>query len=250
MSLFIVNSLRRRFSRDRKYYTFLKDTFGLIPNNIELYKLALIHRSASFFTDDGTPLNNERLEFLGDAIIEAVVSDYLFIEFSGKSEGYMTKIRSRIVSRESLNRIGLELGLDKYLIVQYSASRIQKHLYGDALEAMVGAVYLDKGFDYANRLFIDILEKHIDMKQIMDVDTDFKSRLIEWCQKYKKKVVFDTVMSEDSTEHNPKFVSTIYVGGTNMGYGEGESKKKADQIASGCVFEYLKMLEARDTCDI
>ena len=118
-----------------------------MPNNIELYKLALIHRSASLFLEDGTPINNERLEFLGDAVIEAIVSDYLFIEFPEHDEGFLTQLRSRIVSRSTLNALGIRLGLDKHIIVQGGGNFAQKHLYGDALEAMMGAIYLDKGYD-------------------------------------------------------------------------------------------------------
>ena len=140
----ILLALKLRWSRDREYYKIVKHLFGFLPNNIELYKLALIHRSASLFLEDGTPINNERLEFLGDAVIEAIVSDYLFIEFPERDEGFLTQLRSKIVSRSTLNALGLRLGLDRHIIVQGGGNFAQKHLYGDALEAMVGAMYLDK----------------------------------------------------------------------------------------------------------
>ncbi|MCD7963680.1 MAG: hypothetical protein LUF90_09100 [Rikenellaceae bacterium] len=113
--------------------------FGVYPNNIELYKLALIHRSATIRLENGTPINNERLEFLGDAVLESIVSDFLFIEYPKENEGFLSKVRSRIVSRSTLNNICKKIGLDKFLITQQSNKHLQKHLYGDALEAMVGA---------------------------------------------------------------------------------------------------------------
>ena len=156
----ILLALKLRWSRDREYYKIVKHLFGFLPNNIELYKLALIHRSASLFLEDGTPINNERLEFLGDAVIEAIVSDYLFIEFPERDEGFLTQLRSKIVSRSTLNALGLRLGLDRHIIVQGGGNFAQKHLYGDALEAMVGAMYLDKGYEFANRLFINEILRH------------------------------------------------------------------------------------------
>ena len=114
----IQSYFRLRYGRDKAYYRMLKTIFGLRPNNIELYKLALIHRSASLFLDDGAPINNERLEFLGDAVIESIVSDFLFIEFPEADEGFLSRLRSRIVRRSSLNRLAIEIGLDRYVIAQ------------------------------------------------------------------------------------------------------------------------------------
>ena len=113
--------------------------FGFIPHNIELYKLALIHKSASLILEDGRAINNERLEFLGDAVIEAVTSDYLFIEFPDRDEGFMTQLRSRIVSRQSLNELAVHLGLDRQVISNSGAGIVQKHIYGDAFEAMMSS---------------------------------------------------------------------------------------------------------------
>ncbi|MDL2230572.1 ribonuclease III [Alistipes sp. OttesenSCG-928-L06] len=230
----ILLRFRKDYRQDERYYKILNDIFGLTPNNIELYKLALIHRSASVYMEEGgIPVNNERLEFLGDAILEAIVSDYLFIEFPDKSEGFLTQIRSKIVSRASLNEIAVKIGLDKHVIVQYSNNHIQKHLYGDALEAMIGAIYLDKGYDFVNRLVInDILGKNLSLDQITQIETDFKSRLIEWCQKHKLKVVFDTMPSADYHDHTPSFTCQIVVAAEPLGKGKGLSKKEAEQHAA------------------
>ena len=152
---FILRPIRRRFGKDRKFYAAIDDMFGFIPHNIELYKLALIHKSASVTLDDGRQINNERLEFLGDAVIESVTSDYLFIEFPDQNEGFLTQLRSKMVSGQSLNEVAKRLKLDTHVITHSSASFSQKHIYGDAFEAMMGAISLDQGYDFVNRLLIN-----------------------------------------------------------------------------------------------
>ena len=152
---FILRPLRKHFGPDKAYYRMIDGMFGFIPHNIELYKLALIHRSASLVLEDGRTINNERLEFLGDAVIEAVTSDYLFLECPDRDEGFMTQLRSRIVSRQSLNALAVELGLDRQVIASAGAGLQQKHIFGDAFEAMMGAIYLDQGYDFVNRLLIN-----------------------------------------------------------------------------------------------
>ena len=141
---FLLRPIRRRFGKDRAFYVAIDDMFGFIPNNIELFKLALVHKSASVELEDGSHINNERLEFLGDAVIESITSDFLFIEFPDRDEGFMTQIRSKIVSRQSLNRIASDIGLDKHVISHAAGNVTQKHIYGDAFEAMIGAIYLDQ----------------------------------------------------------------------------------------------------------
>lgn len=237
---FLLKPLRKRFGADREYYKILDSIFGIYPNNIELYKLALIHRSASLFLDDGTPINNERLEFLGDAILESIVSDYLFIEFPERNEGFLTQMRSKIVSRSTLNELCVNMGLDRYIISQSGGAYIQKHLYGDALEAMIGAIYLDKGYDFANRLIInDILCKNINLEHMTITETDFKSRLIEWCQKSKHTIHFTTSYAPESTMHHPVFRAQISIDSLEVAYGNGASKKEAEQNAAYSVWTVL-----------
>lgn len=232
---------KSRYGKDRAYYKILKTIFGIVPNNIELYKLALIHRSASFVLPDGTPINNERLEFLGDAVMEAIVSDFLFIEYPGKDEGFLTQLRSKIVSRQTLNALAVRIGLDQHVIAQGGVGFNQKHLYGDALEAMIGAIYLDKGYDYVNRLLInEILRRHINLSNITHTETDFKSRLIEWSQKNKYELEFDTRPSDRYTSQKPRFRSAVRLNGHLLGEGEGDSKKVAEQAAAHRSFELLQ----------
>ena len=155
---FLLRPWRRNFGRDKAYYRIVDDMFGFIPHNIELYKLALIHKSASLVLEDGRSINNERLEYLGDAVIEAVTSDYIFIEYPDRDEGFMTKLRSKIVSRQSLNALAVKIGLDTHVISNGGAGIAQKHIHGDAFEAMMGAIYLDQGYEFVNRLLVDGME--------------------------------------------------------------------------------------------
>lgn len=227
-------------SRDKAYYKALDGIFGICPNNIELYKLALIHRSASLFLDDGTPINNERLEFLGDAVIEAVTSDYLFIEYPDRDEGFLTQLRSKIVSRQSLNVLAVNIGLDRHVISNGSTSVTQKHIYGDAFEAMIGAVYLDQGYEFVNRLLINrIYFRHLSLDELTESETDFKSRLIEWCQKNRHKIAFRTGYDKEYSANHPVFYSTVLVDGMEVGHGSGDSKKEAEQHAAFSVAQYM-----------
>lgn len=214
--------------------------FGFIPNNIELYKLALIHKSASLVLEDGQAVNNERLEFLGDAVIEAVTSDYLFIEYPDCDEGFLTQLRSKIVSRQSLNELAVKIGLDSRVIANGSTSVTQKHIYGDAFEAMMGAIYLDQGYDFVNRLLINrIYFRFLNLDELTESETDFKSRLIEWCQKNRHKIVFRTGNDKEYASSHPVFYSTVLVDGIEVGHGSGDSKKEAEQSAAFSVAEYM-----------
>ncbi|MDE5962661.1 MAG: ribonuclease III, partial [Alistipes sp.] len=207
--------------------------FGFIPHNIELYKLALIHKSASLILEDGRPINNERLEFLGDAVIESVTSDYIFIEFPDQDEGFMTQLRSRIVSRQSLNALAVKLGLDKQVIAGAGAGLAQKHIFGDAFEAMMGAIYLDQGYEFVNRLLINhIFYRYLNIDELTHTDPDYKSRLIEWCQKGRHRIVFRSSRNEKSAPTHPLFSATVEIAGMEVGYGAGESKKEAEQQAA------------------
>ena len=229
---FILRPLRRNFGEDKMFFRAVDDMFGFIAHNIELYKLALIHKSASVVLEDGQHINNERLEFLGDAVIESVTSDYLFIEFPDKSEGFLTQLRSKMVSRQSLNAVAKRIGLDEYVITNSSHTASQKHIYGDAFEAMIGAIYLDQGYDFVNRLLINkIFVDYIKLDSLLESETDFKSRLIEWCQKNHHTIEFSTANDKTYSTAHPFFYSKVLIDGMEVGYGAGESKKEAEQRA-------------------
>lgn len=249
---FLLRPLRRNFGRDKEYYRQIDDMFGFIPNNIELYKLALIHKSASFVLPDGSQMNNERLEYLGDAIIEAVTSDYLYIEFPDKPEGFLTQLRSKIVSRHSLNLLAERIGLDRLLVAHAGATLAQKHIYGDAFEAMIGAIYLDQGYDFTNRLLINfIYANYLDMDTLSEEETDFKSRLIEWCQKNHHTIRFETKHTSSN-----QFLSTIFIDDMEIAHGRGTSKKESEQHAAQTMAQTvtdsacLRMLDKLDKIDL
>lgn len=230
---FVLRPLKRNFGQDRVYYRIVDDMFGFIPHNIELYKLALIHKSASLVLEDGRQINNERLEFLGDAVIEAVTSDYLYIEFPDRDEGFMTQLRSKIVSRQSLNVIAGKIGLADHIISTSGVNIAQKHIYGDAFEAMMGAVYLDQGYEFVNRLLINrIFFNHLGLDELTESETDFKSRLIEWCQKNHHRISFNTGHDKGYSSTHPVFCSTVLIDGIEVGHGTGDSKKEAEQRAA------------------
>jgi len=238
---------KKRFGPDREYYSVIDDIFGICPENIELYKLALIHKSASLFLDDGRQLNNERLEFLGDAILESIVSDYLFIEYPDASEGALTQLRAKIVSRHSLNQLAVRIGLDKHVVSHSNGQLSQKHIFGDALEAMIGAIYLDKGYNLVNRLVInDLIGHNIDLDEVATEECDFKSRLIEWCQKNRQSISFRTTPASNYSESHPVFVSTVVIDGIDVGQGSGDSKKEAEQNAAGSVWQIMSDNEFGD----
>ena len=233
---FLLRPIRRRYGRDKEFYAAIDDMFHFIPHNIELYKLALIHKSASVELEDGSHINNERLEFLGDAVIESITSDFLFIEFPDRDEGFMTQLRSKIVSRQSLNNIASKIGLDKYVISHASGNMTHKHIYGDAFEAMMGAIYLDKGYDFVNRLLInDIYGRYLSLDNMLQCETDFKSRLIEWGQKNHHTVLFRTKGTPTGAGATRNFRCTVLIDNLEVGHGIGSSKKEAEQRAAQSV---------------
>jgi ribonuclease-3 len=224
---------------DAPFYRLVRRIFGLHARNIELYKLALMHRSASVDLPDGTHLNNERLEFLGDAVLEAVVSDYLFIAFPRANEGELTRLRSKLVSRSTLNALSMAIGLDKH-IIRHTGGAVQKNAGGDALEAVIGAMYLDRGYDRVTRALInELFTKHLDLQELATSETDYKSRLIEWCQRNRQQVHFSTVPDKKFTSGHPLFRSAVLIDGIELGHSVGETKKEAEQHASLAVWRVL-----------
>jgi ribonuclease-3 len=236
----ILLAFHKRWGLDREYYRIVDELFGVYPRNIELYKLALLHRSATVVLSDGTHLNNERLEFLGDAIIEAVVSDYLFVEFPTAEEGELTRLRSKIVSRTTLNHLAWNIGLGEHIIQRHGGATSKKDVGGDAFEAMVGALYLDRGYDCVGQLLInEVFKRHLDLEELVSSETDYKSRLIEWCQKSRQKVHFDTKPDHNYTAQRPFFYSAVLIEEMEVGHGKGETKKEAEQNAAFAVWQAL-----------
>jgi ribonuclease-3 len=206
---------------------------GFLPFKISLYKLAFLPKSATIGQDPNFSINNERLEFLGDAILDAIVADYLFRRFPDGNEGFLTKLRARIVKRKTLDSLAKQLEIPSLIRAGVFPGNKSKHLYGNALEALMGAIYMDRGYRTAQRFFIKkIMEKHIDLVQLVKKDPDYKSRIIEWAQKNRIEVVFESKEEHKSTQKTPYFVSTISLNTDHKGTGRGSSKKEAEQLAS------------------
>ena len=227
------------FVKNKEFHAFLCKSLHLAPRHFSLYELAFRHKSVSLSLEDGTLVNNERLEYLGDAILDAVVATYLFKKYPDKQEGFLTQVRSKLVQRSQLGQLGMELGLDKFIQAQMAHGNVpMKHLCGDAFEALIGALYLDHGYRATERYVIGYLFKHhVDPEVVMQTETDFKSRLIEWTQKNKLKMhidIPDLPGSRDRSGHTRggNFVATVFVGDIEVAKGTGHSKKTAEQKAA------------------
>ena len=235
----LLTPYRLYLSPDKAMYRSLSNILGFCPDNISLYKLAFSHRSAPSARINGVQLSNERLEFLGDAILGAVIADLLFRRFPFRDEGFLTEMRSRIVSRENLKNLALKIGIDRYMNVS-SAPGTFRSMYGDAFEALIGAVFLDKGFQTAERFVIErIINIHLDLNQIEKADVNFKSRIINWGQREKKSVVFETV--EESSGRGLIRVRLL-IDDQEVATGADFVKKKAEQIAAQKACESLGIL--------
>jgi len=226
-------AIKLLFSRKKKCTKELVTLLGYRPKSSALYELAFIHRSAPVQLPDGSTANNERLEFLGDAILDAVVAEYLFSFYPSKDEGFLSKMRSKIVKRKHLNSLAIAVGIDKLIVSNSINSNGGKHICGNAFEALVGAVYLDRGYKHTREFIIDkILKAHINLETLELRETDFKSRIIEWAQKNRNEISFECQEEYTGKEHAPIFVSRILVSGQIMGQGKGTSKKEAEQNAA------------------
>jgi len=239
----LINTFRRKSEKDRRLITAIKNIVGSKPLNLSLYRLAVVHSSMAKKNDKGQRESNERLEYLGDAILGAVIADFLFKKYPFKDEGFLTSIRSRIVNRETLNTLGKKVGLNQ--LVEYDKTKksklSHKSLYGDTLEALVGAVYLDKGYGYCSNFIIDkLITPYFDISEIAKSDTNFKSKIIEYAQRENKKVRFD-IVNVTTDKHHKEFTAQVFINDQPLGKGFGHSKKKAEQNASQKSCEILKL---------
>lgn len=241
MSLFTKRINGTYILPKREFNSRLKKILGFKPGNLKLYEIAFIHRSATFTLPDGKKVNNERLEYLGDAVLDAILSDFLFEKFPDATEGFMTKIRSRIVNRDILNQLAISMGLQEILISNVSSFQPTKNLYGDALEALIGSVFIDKGFRKTKKFFIrNVLNKFLDLEVIVSTDTDYKSLVFEWVQKHKSSIIFTYNEEYDFNLKKSVFSTTLIIDKQEMGEGHGTSKKEAEQEAASQAWKRLK----------
>ncbi len=216
---------------DRQLADRFKLITGRFPVNLGLYKQSLRHSSVAQRNTHGIKDSYERLEYLGDAILGMVVAEYLFARFPYKEEGFLTELRARIVSREALNHLSRKIGLAQ--LVQFSRHRGPRHksVYGDALEALVGAVYLDQGFLFARTFIIrKLIQPHYDIEELINTTYNHKSKIIEWAQKENRQVAFELL--DDPSESNGQFIVQVMVDGEPIEIGHGFNKKKAEQDAA------------------
>lgn len=233
----------RKPEEDRLLISAVQNIVGKKPHNISLYRLATRHTSVAKTNEGGFKESNERLEYLGDAVLGAVVADFLFKKYPYKNEGFLTEIRSRLVSRESLNHLGRKVGIDT--IVQIDKRRndktAHKSLYGDTLEALIGAVYLDRGFKFTRRFIVKkLIVPHFNLKEVVESERNFKSKLIEWAQKENKEVRFEILQIKSDKNHK-EFTAQVFMDETALGLGYGFNKKKAEQDAAEKSCELLKI---------
>ena len=220
------------FTKDKPLSEFIKNVFGFYPINISLYQLAFTHKSASATTVGDFRLSNERLEYLGDAILSAVVADYLFRLFPTKAEGFLTEMRSRIVSRASLNKLSQKLGFEQVIHYSHDNHSNFKSLGGNTFEAFIGALYLDRGYRFTKDILLNrIIKIHIDLEQLEQTDVNFKSKLLEWSQKEKHQVVFK-IINEKNSNHGRLYQVVAVVDDQEYGKGSDYSIKGSEQLAA------------------
>lgn len=225
--------------KNPKLVSFLTEELGIRPNDYYYYERAFVHRSAQIKDEDGNDVNFERLEFLGDAVLGVIVAFYLFEHAPDRQEGYLTKMRSKMVSRQQLNSIGRRMKL-KSLLHPDGNPNLGEDIYGNLVEALIGAVYMDKGFEFTKELiFQRILEKNVSLERIERSVSSYKSLILEWGQKTKRKIEFNT-FEEDSQEDLTVFISVIRLNDEVISRGKGTSKKKAEENASRRAFYHLE----------
>ena len=226
---FLKRTLSNPSSRDLSRS--IRNIFGFQAGNLHLYKLAFRHKSANKDVN-GIKINNERLEYLGDAILGSVIAEFLFKKFPYKGEGFLTEMRSKIVCRSNLDKLSRKLGIDKLIESSSDTKHAAKSMRGDAFEAFIGAMYLDKGYRFTYKVIIKrIVNIHIDIDTLEHLDTNFKSKLIEWSQKEKKEVEF-RVISEKGDKNKHQYEIEIYVDGEAISRGIDFSIKGAEKIAA------------------
>lgn len=220
----------------------MKNIFGFYPGNVTLYKLALLHRSAAT-EQNGHKISNERLEYLGDAVLSSIVADYLFKRFPYREEGFLTEMRSKLVSREQLNKLAAKMGIDQFIQSNQDSKSYFRSMMGDAFEALIGAIYLDKGYTFTKRIVINrIINVHFDIEGLEKLENNFKSKLIEWSQKERKEVKF-SVVNEIGTGSKKQYLVEISIDEKVYANGCDFSIKGAEKIAAEKAVAQLQLEE-------
>lgn len=237
----IIDRIKLPFRKEKELYLSLYNIIGVYPHDISLYKLALMHKSLFKRNAKGKPVNNERLEFLGDAVLDAAVGDIVYRHFPGKREGFLTNTRSKLVQRETLNRLAQEMGITQLILSNGRSSAHNSYMGGNAFEALVGALYLDRGYNACMR-FIQkrILDQMINIDKVAYKEVNFKSKLIEWAQKNRVKIEFALKEQHKDKNGSPVFTYMVVLEGVEGCDATGYSKKESQQMASKRTLEKLR----------
>ena len=237
----IIDRIKLPFRKEKELFSSLYGILGFYPRNIEYYKQALMHKSIRKRNDKGKPLNNERLEFLGDAILDAAVGYIVYRHYEGKREGFLTNTRSKLVSRETLGKIANEMGLGSLLLSAGHSTSHNSYVEGNAFEALVGAIYLDRGYDACLHFFDrQILGKYIDIDKVAFKEVNFKSKLLEWSQKNRVRLEWRMLKQKLDENGSPIFSFQVILEGIEGEKGTGYSKKESQQQASKDTLQRLK----------
>ncbi len=233
--------LFHRKTESKAFYAFFKNIFGFTPRRTELYRIALTHRSLSA-NHKGHRINNERLEYLGDAVLGAAVADFLYKKYPYEGEGFLTELRSKIVSRRSLNALAKQIGLLELIEYQRQQSGAFKSIGGDAFEATVGAIYLEKGYKFTQRVLIErILRVHVDVEELAKADWNFKSKIIDWGQRTHRKVTFEIVRTfTQGRDHRRQYESRVLINGKAQQSAIEYSIKASEQLAAEKTYRDLQ----------
>lgn len=240
MNTNLLDRMKLLFRKDKELYFQIYDILGFYPHNIELYQIALAHRSKMYKNHSGRAVNNERLEYLGDAVLETIVSDIVFKKFPRRREGFLTNVRSKVVQRSTLNLLAEKMGLSQLISLNTRPTTKRNNIGGNAFEAFIGAVYLDRGFKKCYE-FVDkrILGQYINLEALSKKEENFKSRLLEWSQKNKLRAEFKLENTEGENSNSPVFNTVIILEGKKAGKGRGYSKKESQQNAARQALETL-----------
>jgi len=238
----IIDRIKLPFRQEKELFSALYNILGFYPHDISVYKQALLHKSVGRRNEKGRPLNNERLEFLGDAILDAVVGDIVFRHFEGKREGFLTNTRSKLVSRDTLGKLAKEMGIADLIKSAGHSTSHNSYVNGNAFEALVGAIYLDRGYGACMRFMEKrILAQLINIDKVAYKEVNFKSKLLEWSQKNRVNMEFRELKQErDSDNNSPIFTIQVYLEGVEGCKGTGYSKKESHQNAAKETLQRLR----------
>jgi ribonuclease-3 len=221
---------------------YIKNLLGFVPRDLALYEQALAHRSATNNEGKSVRINNERLEYLGDAILSAVVADFLYRKYPNADEGFLTNLRSKLVSRDHLNNLSRKIGLDVHIKKTNINLNLSHSIKGDAFEAFIGAMYLDKGYNFSQKVIISrILGLYIDIDALEKIDTNYKGKLLIWAQKYKKKIEYKVSKRSPASQRQKQYVVQLFIDDEFVSEGCDSSIKRAEQHAAMCACENLHL---------